>query len=432
MLFLVTCYLFVTGFVFTLGIFGIFGISSEEFPMPGYEIIGEEEKKEILEVLTNKIVFRYGFDAERKGVYKVAAFEKEFAGYCGVDHALAVSSGTAALRVALAALGISPGDEVITQGFTFVATWETIFDAGAIPVFAELDETLCLDPADVAKKITSRTKAIIPVHMCGAQARITEIVKLADQHKIPVIEDTAQSCGGRLHGKALGTFGKMGCFSFDSVKTMTAGEGGMVITHDRDLYTKVAEYHDHGHDHNPKVTRGLEKRSFIGMNYRMSELQGAVALAQFRKLESIILPAQRKNKAKIKQALSKIDQIAFRDIPDPEGDTATFITFFLPTAQKARAFNKAMAEGGAGAIYWYENYWHYYERWEHLLEGKSLMRTGYPFRTESGQVRRRYAKDALPKTAEILSRTLSIAINIHMDQQIPKILSAIERAAKAI
>jgi 8-amino-3,8-dideoxy-alpha-D-manno-octulosonate transaminase len=349
-----------------------------------------------------------------------------------VDHALAVSSGTAALRVALAALGISPGDEVITQGFTFVATWETILDAGAIPVFAELDETLCLDPADVAKKITPSTKAIIPVHMCGAQARITEIVKLADQHGIPVIEDTAQSCGGRLHGKALGSFGKMGCFSFDAVKTVTAGEGGMVITHDRDLYTKAAEYHDHGHDHNPKVPRGLEKRSFIGMNYRMSELQGAVALAQFRKLESVILPAQRKNKARIKEALAKIDQIAFRNIPDPEGETATFLTFFLPTAQKTRAFNKAMAEAGAGAIYWHENYWHYYEQWEHLLEGKSLMRTGYPFKTESGQVRRSYAKDALPKTAEILSRTLSIAINIHMDQQIPKILSAIEKASKAI
>jgi len=400
--------------------------------MPGYEIIGEEEKKEILEVLTNKVVFRYGFDAERKGVYKVATFEKEFAKYCGVDHALAVSSGTAALRVALAALGISPGDEVITQGFTFVATWETILDSGAIPVFAELDQTLCLDPADVARKITSKTKAIIAVHMCGAQARIPEILKLADRHGIPVIEDTAQSCGGRLQGKALGSFGKMGCFSFDSVKTVTAGEGGLVITDDKDLYTKASEYHDHGHDHNPKVTRGIEKRNSIGVNFRMSELQGAVALAQFRKLDSVILPAQKKNKARIKEALAKIDQVTFREIPDPEGDTATFVTFFLPTAQKAKAFNKAMADAGAGAIYWYENYWHYYEQWEHLLGGKSLTRTGHPFKGESGQVRCTYAKDALPKTAEILSRTLSIGINIHMDQQIPKIIGAIEKAAKAI
>ena len=404
----------------------------QEETMPGYEVIGEEEKEQILEVLSNKVVFRYGFDAERKGVYKVATFEKEFAEYCGVDYALAVSSGTAALRVALAALGISPGDEVITQGFTFVATWETMLDAGAVPVFAELDETLCLDPADVARKITPRTKAIIPVHMCGAQARITEILKLADQRGIPVIEDTAQSCGGKLNGKALGSFGKMGCFSFDAVKTVTAGEGGMVITNDRDLYTKVSEYHDHGHDHNPSVPRGLEKRSFIGVNLRMSELQGAVALAQFRKLEPVILPAQKKNKARIKEALAKIDQITFREIPDPQGDTATFLTFFLPTAQKARDFNKAMSEAGTGAIYWYENSWHYYEQWEHLLQGKSLMRTGHPFRTESGQVRCSYAKDALTKTADILSRTLSIAINIHMDDQIPRIVKAIEKAARVI
>ena len=400
--------------------------------MPGYEVIGEEEEKEILEVLANKVVFRYGFDAERKGIYKVATLEKEFAAYCGVGHALAVSSGTAALRVALAALGISPGDEVITQGFTFVATWESILDTGAVPVFAELDETLCLDPADVARKITPRTKAIIPVHMCGAPARIPEIVKLADDRGIPVIEDTAQSCGGKLGGKALGSFGRMGCFSFDAVKTITAGEGGMVITNDKDLHTKASEYHDHGHDHNPTVPRGLEKRSFIGLNFRMSELQGAVALAQLRKLNSLILPAQKSNKARIKEALAKIDQITFREIPDPEGDTATFITFFLPTAQKAQAFHRAMSEAGAGAIYWYENAWHYYEQWEHLLQGKSLMRTGYPFRTDSGKDRCRYVKDSLPRTAEILSRTLSIAVNIHMDQQIPKIIGAIEKAAKVI
>jgi 8-amino-3,8-dideoxy-alpha-D-manno-octulosonate transaminase len=400
--------------------------------MPGFEIIGEEEKNEILEVLSHRVVFRYGFDAERKGIYKVAAFEKEFAKYCGVEYALAVSSGTAALRVALAALGISPGDEVITQGFTFVATWESILDSGAFPVFAEIDETLCLDPLDLFNKITPKTKAIVPVHMCGAQARIKEIVEVADKHKIPVIEDTAQSCGGRIRGKSLGSFGKLGCFSFDSVKTLTTGEGGMVITSDKDLCIKASEYHDHGHDHNPNVPRGLEKRNFTGMNYRMSELQGAVGLAQLGKLETIMLPAQRKNKSAIKQALARIDQITFRHIPDPEGDTATFLTFSLPTAQKTRAFNKAMSEAGAGAIYWHDNFWHYYEQWEHLLEGKSITRTRYPFRIESGKARCSYAKDALPKTADILSRTLSIAININMEAQIPKIIHAIERAAKVV
>ena len=288
--------------------------------MPGFEVIGQEEKEEVLDVLSRKMPFRYEFDDQRKGIYKVEQFEREFAAYCGTKYALAVSSGTAALRVALAALGVSPGDEVITQGFTFVATWEAILDAGAIPVFAEIDDTLCLDPDDLVNKITPRTKAIIPVHMCGSQARVNEIMDVATTHGIPVIEDTAQSCGGKLNGKALGSFGSMGTFSFDSVKTMTTGEGGMIITDDPDLYIKASEYHDHGHDHNPDVGRGLEKRRFIGFNYRMMELQGALGLAQLRKLDNIILARQKENKKRLKEALSKIDQITFRNIPDPDGD----------------------------------------------------------------------------------------------------------------
>jgi 8-amino-3,8-dideoxy-alpha-D-manno-octulosonate transaminase len=400
--------------------------------MPGYEIIGQEEKEELLDVLSRKIVFRYGFDAERKGIYKVLQFEKEFAEYCGVKHALAVSSGTAALKVALTALGINPGDEVITQGFTFVATWESILEIGAIPVFGEIDETLCLDPNDIAARITPRTKAIIPVHMCGAQARITDIVAIADKHGLAVIEDTAQSCGGRLNGRAVGSFGKLGTFSFDSVKTMTTGEGGMVITDDSDLYTRASEYHDHGHDHNPVVSRGLEKRNFIGFNYRMMELQGALGLAQLRKLDNVILKKQRENKARIKEALSRIKGISFRNIPDPLGDTATFVMFFLPDAEMADRFNSILAREGAGATSWYKNDWHYYERWEHLLEGKSTTRSGYPFKEASGEKRCTYDKSSLPKTADILSRCLTIGININMDEQIPRIIRAIEIAGKAI
>ncbi|MBW2609234.1 MAG: DegT/DnrJ/EryC1/StrS family aminotransferase [Deltaproteobacteria bacterium] len=400
--------------------------------MPGYEIIGEEEKNEILDVLSRKMLFRYEFDEQREGIYKVEEFEKEFAKYCGVNHALAVSSGAAALRVALSALGVGPGDEVITQGFTFVATWEAILDTGAIPVFAEIDDSLCLDPDDLAGKISSRTRAIIPVHMCGAQARIKEIVSVADSHGIPVLEDTAQSCGGRFNGKALGSFGKVGTFSFDSVKTLTTGEGGMVITNDKELYIRASEYHDHGHDHDPDVGRGLEKRNFIGLNFRMMELQGALGLAQLRKLDNTILKRQRENKSRIKYALSKIGRITFRNIPDPDGDSASFVIFFLPTSEKAKEFNRVMTEEDVGAVYWYENDWHYFERWEHLLEGKSLLPSGYPFKNEAGETRCSYQKSSLPKTAELLSRALTIQININMDEQLPKILDAIEKAGKEV
>jgi len=400
--------------------------------MPGFEVIGPEEREEVLDVLSRNMLFRYEFDEQRKGIYKVDQFEREFAKYCGINHALGVSSGSAALKVALAGLGVGPGDEVITQGFTFIATWEAILDIGAIPVFAEIDDTLCLDPDNITNKITPRTKAIIPVHMCGGQASIKEIVSIADSHNIPVIEDTAQSCGGRINGKALGSFGKMGIFSFDSVKTITTGEGGMIITDDEDIYIRASEYHDHGHDHNPNVGRGLEKRNFIGFNYRMMELQGALGLAQLRKLDNIILKRQRENKARIKEALLNIDQITFRNIPDPAGDTATFLIFFLPTADKAKKFNKVMAAEGFGTVYWYENDWHYYERWEHLLEGKSFLNSGYPFKSPSGETRCKYDKSSLPKTAGLLSRALTIPININMEKQLPGIIKAIEKAEQSI
>jgi 8-amino-3,8-dideoxy-alpha-D-manno-octulosonate transaminase len=164
----------------------------------------------------------------------------------------------------------------------------------------------------------------------------------------------------------------------------------------------------------------------------MMELQGALGLAQLRKLDTVILPRQRENKNRIKEALSRIDQITFRNIPDPDGDTATFLIFSLPTAEKAKAFNQVMSEEGAGTVYWYDNLWHYYEKWEHLLEGKSLLRNGYPFKTESGEARCNYANLHLPKTAELLSRAITIPIGINMEGQIPKILNAIDKAARAI
>jgi 8-amino-3,8-dideoxy-alpha-D-manno-octulosonate transaminase len=162
----------------------------------------------------------------------------------------------------------------------------------------------------------------------------------------------------------------------------------------------------------------------------MMELQGALGLAQLKKLETVILPGQRQNKARITEALRRIEAITFRNIPDPEGDTATFLIFFLPTVEKAKAFNKVMTEEGVGAINWSENLWHYYEEWEHLLEGKSILPGGYPFKAPSGETRCRFNRSALPRTAKLLSRSLTIPISIQMDEQIPRILKAIEKAGK--
>jgi 8-amino-3,8-dideoxy-alpha-D-manno-octulosonate transaminase len=399
--------------------------------MPGFELLGEEEKNQILDVLSRGVLFRYEFGEKRKGVYKVEEFEKAFSQRTGAAHALAVSSGTAALRVALAALGIGPGDEVITQGFTFVATWESILDCGAEPVFTEIDDTLCMDPADLEKKITPRTKAIIPVHMLGGMADIEPIVEIACNRGLSVIEDTAQACGGTLKGKALGAFGSCGTFSFDSVKTITTGEGGMIITDDEGLYVNASEYHDHGHDHDPKVGRGLEKRRFIGMNYRMMELQGALGLAQLAKLDEI-LRLQRANKAALRQALEQIPGVSFRRLPDPAGDTATFLAFSLPTEDQAKKFNRALAEEDCGAVYFFDNTWHYYRHWEHLLEGKSVIGSAWPFRNPDGSQRLSYSREGLPKSDEIMRKTLVIPINNHMENDIPKLRDAIAKAGSAV
>ncbi len=400
--------------------------------MPGFEVFGEEEKKEILEVVDTGVLFRYEFAEQRKGIYKVAEFEQRFAQYCGARYAQAVSSGTAALHVAMAALGIGPGDEVITQGFTFVATWEAILESGAIPVFTEVDETLTMDPEDLEKKITERTKAIIPVHMLGAPAPVDAIMAVADKHGIPVIEDTAQACGGTFRGRHLGTFGTLGIFSFDPVKTITTGEGGMVVTDDEALYLNCSEYHDHGHDHNPELDRGLESRRFIGFNYRMGELQGAIGLAQLTKLNGIIAD-QKRNKAAIRGALEKVDGVTFRKIPDPEGDTATFLAFFLPDGETAERFNGVLAEQKAGAIYFKKNTWHFYPKWEHLLGGLTLCRSGWPFKRKGTQEDLSYPPESLPKSEAVFDRLLVYPIPVKMDgDRLKTIVSAIEKAATAL
>ncbi len=384
--------------------------------MPGFEIFGAEEKQQVMEVLDSGVLFRYEFAAQRNNVWKVLEFERAFAAYTGASHAQAVTSGSAALKVALMALGVGAGDEVITQGFTFVATWEAILDCGAIPVFTEVD-------------ITPKTKVIIPVHMMGAPARSEAIKAIADRHRIPVIEDTAQAAGGRLQGRHLGTFGAIGTFSFDSVKTMTTGEGGMCITSDPVLWQRMSEYHDHGHDHVPNPGgRGGEGRPFIGFNYRMMEIQGALGLAQLAKLDGMVA-AQKQNKQFFQEAASVLPGVEYREILDPAGDSATFFCFMLPDRERAEAVNQALRQEGDGAVRWSENGWHYYPNWEHLLDGKTPAANGWPF-TAHGKRRIVYDPQGLPVSAAILERTLTYQVPIKLaEEQKTKIAAALKKAA---
>ncbi len=395
--------------------------------MPGFEVFGSEEKKQISEVLETGVLFRYEFAEQRKGVFKVKEFEDKFAAYTGSKYAQAVTSGTAALKVALIALGVGQGDEVITQGFTFVATWEAILDIGAIPVFTEVDETLNMDPKDLEKKISSKTKCIIPVHMLGAAARIEEIVAIAKESKIPVLEDTAQAAGGRINGQHLGTFGDCGTFSFDAVKTMTTGEGGMIISQGENLWRNMSEYHDHGHDHVPNPgARGGEGRRFIGFNYRMMELQGAIGIAQLAKLDDMIV-SQKRSKDKLKEIAGSIPGVRFRKIIDEQGDSATFFAFILETQEHCQRVNKVLTQEGAGAINFGENTWHFYPSWEHLLDGATLAKNGWPFQDLSGKRRVIYDPKSLPQSADIMDRTLVYQVPVNMP---PDRLKQIQEALK--
>ena len=288
-----------------------------------------------------------------------------------------------------------------------------------------------MDPADLERKITPKTRAILPVHMMGAPARIEAIKAIADRHGIPVLEDTAQAAGGRLHGRHLGTFGAIGTFSFDAVKTITTGEGGMCITDDESLWRRMSEYQDHGHDHVPNPGgRGGEGRPFIGFNYRMMEIQGAIGLAQLAKLDRIVA-AQQENKRWFAEAVRVLPGVSFREILDPAGDSATFLTFFLPDREQCDRVSRVLREQGAAAVRWSENGWHYYPNWEHLLEAKTPCHGGWPF-TAHGKRRVIYDPQALPASAAILERTLTYQVPILLaEEQKTRIAAALQQAARA-
>jgi 8-amino-3,8-dideoxy-alpha-D-manno-octulosonate transaminase len=338
--------------------------------MPGFELIGEEERKEVMDVLDTGVFMRYGFDAARNGHWKARQLEEALQERLNVRYAHVCSSGTAAVCAALAASGVGAGDEVILPPFTFVADPEAVLLAGALPVFADIDETLCLGPQAVQQAITPRTKAVLVVHMCGSMARIDELAQVCRKHEVALIEDNAQAVGGTFHGKALGSFGESGILSFDYVKTITCGEGGAVITDDPRVYELVDAFTDHGHDHRGK-DRGADDHEHIGTNFRISELHAAVGLAQLRKLDRI-LEIQRKNQRFFMDGLADLPRVRFRAVPDPDGDSATFLTFFLPSEEEARkAAGELAAARVDGCFYWYDNNWHYHRKWDHIKQLRS-------------------------------------------------------------
>ena len=376
--------------------------------MPGYEFFGEEERKEIDDVMNTGILMRYGFDAQRKGNWKAKELEQKITETFGCKYAQLTSSGTSALTTAMAALGIGFGDEVIMPAFTFVASFEAVISVGAIPVLVDIDESLTLDPTAVKAAITSKTKCIMPVHMCGSMADIDALKNICKEHDLILLEDACQSIGATYKGKYVGTIGDAGTFSFDFVKTITCGEGGAVLTNNEDIYTKCDAYTDHGHDHKG-ADRGADLHPFVGYNYRISELHAAIGLAQIGKLNNF-LSIQRKNHVMLKSILSTVPELTFRKIHDEEGNSCTFLSWFLPDAEITSAVVAELRSQNilAGNFYWFENNWHYIRKWDHLTKNGFLNNQSEQLQNQL----QKYSENPFTSSDAIMSRCISTAISL--------------------
>jgi 8-amino-3,8-dideoxy-alpha-D-manno-octulosonate transaminase len=375
--------------------------------MPGFELFGEAEKKEVQDVLNSGVLMRYGFDGLRQGHWKAKELEKEIESNFDVKYAQLVSSGTAAVSLALASAGIGAGDEVIIPCFTFVASFEAIVIIGATPVIVDIDDTLTLDIVAVQNAITHKTKAIMPVHMCGSMANLDALIKICRSHNLILIEDACQAIGGSYNGKALGTLGDLGCFSFDFVKTVTCGEGGVVITNNNDLYINADLYSDHGHDH-LGIDRGADTHPYLGYNFRISELNAAVGLAQFRRLDDFI-NIQKKHYTIIRNELENLNGLTFRTVPKGGEESYAFLNFFLDDLDTARKVNSAFKSNGIDVCFhYYDNNWHYIRNWGHLKSQNSLI----PFSKELKNGLSYLKKKSFEKSDHFIGRNISCLIKL--------------------
>lgn len=374
--------------------------------MAGMEIFGAEERKEVMDVLETGALFRYGHEHIRKGMWKAAEFEAEVKKQTGAKYAHGVSSGSTAVTSIMAAAGIGHGDEVIVPPYTFVAPIEAAFLAGALPIFAEIDESLCLSPEGIEAVITPKTKAVLLIHMCGAAADLDGILEVCKKHNLVLLEDCGQAMGASYKGKSVGLYGVAGAFSFDYFKITTCGEGGMTITNSEDIYKNLDYVADHGHTHIGD-NRGMEDHFVMGSNFRIGEMNAAIGLAQMRKLPWI-LEQNRKNKKYIKDRLKSIEGLKFRKMVDESGDSATFLNFFVPAKEIAEKLFTQFSEDGVGGIAnWYTNMYHFINQWDHIKE----MRFPSKLAIHDLGAPQDYKNLSLPRSEDVISRLISIGIS---------------------
>jgi 8-amino-3,8-dideoxy-alpha-D-manno-octulosonate transaminase len=393
--------------------------------MAGTEFYGAEERKEINDVLETGVFFRFNHDAQRNNIWKAKDFESEVAKLVGAKYAHAVSSGSTAVSCALAAAGVGAGDEVIVPPFTYIATVEAVIFAGALPVFAEIDETLCLSAEGIRQAISPKTKAICLVHMCGQMAQMDEIMQVVNEYNLILVEDAGQAMAASFKGTSTGLFGTTGCYSFDFFKIATAGEGGVMVTNSETAYKLADNYSDHGHNHEGN-NRGMENHPVLGFNYRISELHAAIGLAQTRRVP-MIREVNNRHKKFMMSELAKISGVSFATIPDKDGDSATFLNMFLPdTATAQRTVDEFNKTGVAGFNYWFTNMYHFINQWNHIKEGHVAAKTNVQLLGAPQD----YKNLSLPKTQETVGRLISFGIKATWTEE--EVKSLVEKMTACI
>ncbi len=388
-------------------------------PYPGALVMGDEEKQALIEVIEHKSPFRYyGPDM----LNKVSEFENLLQEYLGTKHALGVTSATAALKVALVALGVSPGDEVIVPAYTFIACASAVVAAKAIPVFVEVDDTLNIDINDLKEKISSRTKVIMLVHLQGVACDMDSILPIAKQNDIAVLEDCAQSFGAHYKGQQVGTLGKMGVFSLQMNKLISTGEGGIIITYDTDLFHRAVRFHDQGNLR--EFTGGTP---FMGENHRMSEFTGAVGAVQIKKLDSII-KSMKKAKEEILKGIGDIKGLTFRRITDGAEDIGTSVIFYLESAEMASRFVEALNAENIDSSKMYGGA--IYQTWQQVLNMSTATPEGCPFTCPYYKGDVQYHQGMCPKTEDIAGRLVYIALSPTFgDQEIADVIAGVRKVA---
>ncbi len=387
--------------------------------------IGEEEVEEVRKVLLSGHLFRVGEGVEGH-LHEVDRFEHEWAQLIGTEYALCMNGGgTAALICGLVGMGIGPGDEVIVPGYTWMATATSVLAVGAIPVIAEVDETLALDPEDVRRKITPNTRAIIPVHMVGRPANLQALLEIAREHGVMVLEDCCQADGGSYRGKRLGSWGDAGAFSFNYFKIISCGEGGALTTNDRTLYERALVFHDGGATFRP-YAKDLSIPIFVGIQLRADEVMGAILRVQLRRLDGILSDLRRIRK-RFEQELADLPGLRLAPNNDPEGDCGVVVAFQFDSEADARHF--ASEIGGWLPI---DSGKHVYSNWEPLLAKRVMHHPDMnPFNHPRNQrLRTDYTPDMCPRTLDILKRT--VFLSLHPDWSEEEVSRRIEACRKAV